>query len=149
MSDSVEKQVVDIRMADGSRRSVTIEWWPDESRNPPGAIVAITSASLREEAKGSDFFEAFQKARRTFEADGARFLCYGASKGVWPSGMARSMAAGLKAYRLFEDRRPSMDDLVHIFAAGEGMTPSTVEEQADYAEAWFKNAVERNRRNRR
>ncbi|MGI9199533.1 MAG: hypothetical protein ACR2QL_00640 [Woeseiaceae bacterium] len=132
-------------MKDGSTEAAEIEWWVDEIRQlgQPKSTVKVTVGSRSREKSGFDFFEAFQKARKPFESDGFRFLCYGASLKVWPSGMARDMGGGMKAYRLYEDRRPSMDDLVQIFASGEGVIPSTVEEQTSYAEAWFEKATGR------
>ena len=54
--------------------------------------------SLRAEA--FDFFEAFCRIRLELEQEHLLPLCYGASLDVYPSGMSRSMGAGLKAYRM-------------------------------------------------
>ena len=135
----MHKESVQVRSKDGSTEAAEIEWWSDDNRilGQPSSNVKITVDGRSRERSGFDFFEAFQKARKPFESNGFRFLCYGASLNVWPSGMARDMGGGLKAYRLCEDRRPSLDDLVRIFESGEGVIPSTAEEQTSYAEAWY------------
>ena len=50
-------------------------------------------------AEASDYFEALCHIRTQLELEELRPVCYGASRNVYPSGMARSMGLGLKAYR--------------------------------------------------
>jgi hypothetical protein len=45
-----------------------------------------------------DFFEVLCLIRVQLEPRGLRTVCYRASRNVWPSGMARDMGRGLKAY---------------------------------------------------
>ena len=117
-------------MKDGSTAMSEVKWWADPNDHSDGrATVRVTLAGQSDEKTAFDFYKAFQDARAVFEAEGCRFLCYGASLNVWPSGMARDMGIGLKAYRLHKDRNTSLDDLVPIFESGEDITPSTVEEQ--------------------
>jgi hypothetical protein len=75
--------------------------------------------------------------RRTLEAEGLLVNTYGASKNVWPSGMARSMGAGLKAYRMTPGKPSSLADLVPIFEVGPDVEPVTVAEQQKFCDQWF------------
>src|ERR1700752_894126 len=67
------------------------------------------------DAEASDYFEAFCQIRRQLEKDGLIPFCYGASLNVYPSGMARDMGLGLKAYKLTIGQHARMQDLVEIF----------------------------------
>lgn len=131
---------MDVRSPDGSLECAEIEL-----RRDSDCRVRIILNGESYEAVDSDFFTSFQQARAPFEAAGSRFLCYGASLGVWPSGMARDMGAGLKAYRLREDRPPTMEDLVDIFGSGDDVRPCTVGEQSAFADRWVRDAARRSR----
>jgi len=67
-----------------------------------GPVCKLTSAYRGKtlEAEAPDFFEALCLIRRRLESEGLIPFCYGASLNVYPSGMARDMGAGLKAYRM-------------------------------------------------
>lgn len=86
---------------------------------------------------GPDFFEALRGIRRTLEQEGIFPLVYGASKNVWPSGMARSMSAGLSAYRMTKGKQALTEDLVKILESGPDVEPSTIAEQEQYKNEWF------------
>ena len=88
-------------------------------------------------AEGDDYFDCLTAVRRTLESEGAILLCQGARRDVWPSGMARSMAAGLKAYVLVNRRPPTPDDLVDIFDPAEPGDVGTVTEQERVRDEWF------------
>ena len=103
----------------------------------------VTLDGRSAEESAFDFFSAFQVARRSFEAEGFRFLRYGASLNVWPSGMLRDMGVGSKGYKLIEGRNTTFDDLVSIFDSGDDVIPSTVEEQLAYAKAWHRDGQHR------
>jgi hypothetical protein len=66
---------------------------------------------------GYDAFEALTKVRQQIEPDGWRVGLAGALPNVWPSGMARDMGSGLKAYVLVSGVRPKPEDLVDVFSA--------------------------------
>src|SRR6185295_18354608 len=70
------------------------------------------------DAEASDYFEALCQIRLSLEKDGLIPFCYGASLNVYPSGMARDMGAGLKAYKLTIGKHARMQDLVEIFSEG-------------------------------
>ena len=88
-------------------------------------------------ADGGDYFECLVAVRHRLEREGALLLCQGARRNVWPSGMARSMGAGLKAYVLVNGRPPTTDDLVEIFDPAERDDVGTVAEQERARDEWF------------
>ena len=97
-----------------------VEWGSDPRLDPVSrAFVRVTIDGKSAEESAFDFFSPFQVARRSFEAEGFRFMCYGASLNVWPSGMLRDMGVGSKGYKLLEGRNTMADDLVSIFDSGD------------------------------
>lgn len=84
---------------------------------------------------GGDCFDALIEARRHLESQGVLVCVEGARKDVWPSGMARSMGGGRKAYRMTLGKQALKSDLVDIFA--EAQTPSSIADQEAYRRAWF------------
>jgi hypothetical protein len=84
-------------------------------------------------AEADDCFEAFCAIRRTLEADQIFPHCSGAVMNVFPSGMSRSMVAGMKGYRLTLGKQALMKDLVGIFDAEAKALPTTVAEQDEFA----------------
>ena len=89
------------------------------------------------EEKASDFFEALCRVRLRLEAEKLIPFCYGASLNVFPSGMARDMGAGLKAYRLTIGKHAK--ELVGIFDEGADVIPATVARQKEYFDEWLKS----------
>jgi len=89
------------------------------------------------EAESSDFFEAFCQIRLQLENEGLIPFCYGASLNVYPSGMARDMGAGLKAFRLTLGKHARMQDLVEVFVQGPDVIPTTVKLQQEFYEEWL------------
>jgi len=75
--------------------------------------------------------------RRELEAEGIVVCCQGARKDVWPSGMARDMAAGLQAYVLTIGRTPLRHELVAIFDPADRKLIGTVAEQERYFKLWW------------
>jgi hypothetical protein len=140
----LEQKHIDVRSKDGSTATAKIELGSDPRLySVSRAFVRVTLDGRSAEESAFDFFSAFQMARRDFEAEGFRFLCYGASLNVWPSGMLRDMGVGSKGYKLFEGRNTTFDDLVAIFDSGDDVIPSTVEEQLAYAKAWRRSVQQR------
>jgi hypothetical protein len=86
---------------------------------------------------GSDCFDALIEARRHLELQEILVCVEGARKDVWPSGMARSMGAGRKAYRMTLGKQALKSDLVDVFA--EALTPASIAEQEAYRHAWFES----------
>lgn len=92
------------------------------------------------EAEASDYFEALCQVRRKLEEEELIPFCYGASLDVYPSGMARDMGAGLKAYKLTLGKHVTKESLVDIFAEGLDMIPAYVARQREYFEQWVNGA---------
>jgi hypothetical protein len=88
------------------------------------------------EAEEWDYFEALCKIRLQLEARGHIVACYGAARNVFPSGMARDMGAGLKAYRCHLGKAAQMADLVSIFESGPDLEVASVEEQHAFHQKW-------------
>jgi hypothetical protein len=82
-------------------------------------------------AEFDDLFDCLLAIRRELERDGGRVCCLGARPDVWPSGMARQMAGGRKAYRHHPGRRPTRADLVDVFDPADCAEVVTVAEQED------------------
>jgi hypothetical protein len=83
-----------------------------------------------------DFFEALLVIRRrALEPKGLIPFCYGASLKVWPSGMARDMGRGLKAYKT--EVGAQAKELVGIFDSGPDVIPAQVVAQEEYHREWI------------
>lgn len=83
-----------------------------------------------------DFFEALLVIRRrALEPKGLIPFCYGASLKVWPSGMARDMGRGLKAYKT--EIGAQAGELVGIFDSGPDIIPAQVSAQEEYHRDWI------------
>jgi hypothetical protein len=89
------------------------------------------------EASATDFFQALCDVRGLLAKDGLIPFCYGASLNVYPSGMARDMGQGLKAYKLAVGRHARIDDLVEIFAEGPDVIPASVALQERFYRDWL------------
>jgi hypothetical protein len=85
----------------------------------------------------TDFFEALVSIRRQLQADGLAPYCYGASLNVFPSGMARDMGQGLKAYKLTLGKHAKSADLVDIFDEGTDVAPADVDAQEQFYRDWL------------
>jgi hypothetical protein len=101
----------------------------------------ISTAILGKQISCSDrdFFEAFCRVRERLESDGLIPLCYGASKNVFPSGMLRDMANGLRAYRLIMGQCTRRGDGVSIFDIGPDVEPVSVQDQAEFYRQWLES----------
>jgi hypothetical protein len=112
------------------------EFVAQEDDNGEDCVLTIHYHAGQITAHASDFFEAMCQIRKQLEVAGWRPVCYGSSLNVYPSGMARDMGSGLKAYRLELGRPATMADLVSIFDTGPDVNPSSVEEQKNFFERW-------------
>ena len=97
----------------------------------------LTFEDIHVTGSGPDYFEALVAIRRQLERSGILMCVYGASKNVWPSGMARSMGLGLKGYKMIKGKQALKQDLVSIFESGPDVEPSTVAEQEKFRDEWF------------
>ncbi|MEN8376960.1 MAG: hypothetical protein ABFS34_16150 [Gemmatimonadota bacterium] len=131
--------VIDILRPDGSTSPAVVEWWTEytESERIRHVDILFQGGSYRGSA--GDYFGALMEARPPLEHAGYRLLCYGASRNVWASGMARCMAQGLLAVL---HGRPFADGPVHIFETGPEVVPATVDEQMDFLGEWLDENAE-------
>jgi hypothetical protein len=88
-------------------------------------------------SQDSDFFEALASIRRQLQAEGLMPYCYGASLNVFPSGMARDMGRGLKAYKIALGEPARSDDLVCIFDEGVDIVAADVDAQERFFRGWL------------
>jgi hypothetical protein len=95
---------------------------------PPWRL-SLTVGNDRYFAEADDLFDCLVAIRRELEREGGRVCCAGARPDVWPSGMARQMAGGRKAYRHLPGRRPTRADLVDVFDPTDCADVVTVAEQ--------------------
>ncbi len=89
------------------------------------------------EGTATDFFQALCDVRCLLAKDVLIPFCYGASLNVYPSGMARNMGQGLKAYKLAAGRHAKTDKLVGIFAHGPDVIPASVAAQEQFYRDWL------------
>jgi hypothetical protein len=89
------------------------------------------------ESTATDFFQALCDVRDILGKDGVIPFCYGASLNVFPSGMARDMGQGLKAYRQVMGRHAKRADLVDIFSEGSDVIPASVGAQEQFHRDWL------------
>jgi hypothetical protein len=138
----VDRLEADIEMLnpDQTRGLARVEWWSVQY----SCNVSISYHAQASHSSATDFFEALAQARRPFECKGYRLLCYGASRDIWPSGMARDMGLGLRAYKLSLGQ-PGQGGY-EIFEAGPDVVASTVEEQAAFAREWWESVSKLARR---
>jgi hypothetical protein len=121
MSEYRELQVVGPSGSQVAQATVATE--------PPWSIRLVLASGLVSEAVDVDLFSALEAVRRQLEAEGLMLCCQGARPDVLPSGMARQMGGGRRAYRLRRDRRPDRTDLVDVFAPANCDDVVTVDEQ--------------------
>jgi hypothetical protein len=96
---------------------------------PPWALRLVLADGSVAEVVAADLFEALEKVRLQLEADGLMVCCQGARADVFPSGMARQMGGGRRAYRLRRDRPVGPADLVDVLDPAQPGEVVTVAEQ--------------------
>jgi hypothetical protein len=112
----------------------------DEDDDAEECRLALQYQDSELTAVADDYFEAMCRIRQQLEPTGWIPLCYGASRQVYPSGMARNMGCrGLKAYKLRIGCHASPKDLVAIFDVGPDVEPVTVIEQAEFYKGWLRS----------
>ncbi len=86
--------------------------------------------------ESSDLFAALVLFRTKLEKERWLIACNGSRLDVFPSGMAREMSRGRKAYVLKLGVRPSREDLVDIFDSAAINNIAKVSEQQAHFEQW-------------
>jgi hypothetical protein len=90
-------------------------------------------------SEATDFFDALASIRRQLQRDGLMPYCYGASLNVFPSGMARDMGQGLRAYKLTLGKHARTTDLADIFDEGADIVPADVDAQEQFYRDWLES----------
>lgn len=129
---TIEKRI-DVKTADGYTVAALVRF----RESDPDCWLQLVAAGIAETATGTDYFASFAEIRRRLAKSDLLPQCYGASRNVWPSGMARDMGEGLAAYKLTMGR--PAEERVHIFASGPDIDPVDPEEQRAFARAWFRS----------
>lgn len=132
-----ERKPATVWAADGTTIQGTFLLW-DESPDVPDAVrleLVFGGRSIAADSQAG-YFDALIRIRQTIEREGYRLLCFGASKGVYPSGMSRSMGVGDKAYRLEMGKAATSKDLISIFDTDASVAPATIEEQQTFFDEW-------------
>jgi hypothetical protein len=106
-------------------------------KNPISLECIIGSETFKTQA--NDYFECLIKLREIFEKRKWILLCNGSRYDVFPSGMARDMGKGLKAYKLEMGKPAKIEDLVNIFEEAEIEKIGTIEEQKEYYKKWVES----------
>ena len=129
-----------VQLVDRAGQVVSATFLLDEDADAEECRLILQYQDTDLPAVGDDYFEAMCRIRKHLEPVGWLPLCYGASRHVYPSGMARNMGCrGLKAYKLRIGCHASSKDLVGIFDVGPDIEPATVTEQAEFYEGWLRS----------
>jgi hypothetical protein len=111
--------------------------WNEGGFSRRTCVIKLRCDALEVEGEASDFFDAFCRVRERLEPLGLKPLCYGASRNVFPSSMARDMGEGLKAYKMRLGQPATV--LVSIFAEGPDVEPASVATQHAFWGAWLRS----------
>ena len=130
MSDTIT-HTFPLRLPDGTTTQATLKRRPRDAT----CWIQLAAGDIQDTSTSSDYFEAFTDIRRRLAKKNIFPLCYGASRDIWPSGMARDMGQGLRGYKL-KMGIPG-GEMFEIFATGPDINPVTPEEQKEYANRWF------------
>ncbi|WP_415891273.1 hypothetical protein ACMXYV_08130 [Neptuniibacter sp. SY11_33] len=103
--------------------------------------LSVTSEEFSVTAEGTDIFDSFDKIRNKLE--NITFICFGAHKYCYPSGMCRSMGNGLLVYYLEMGIKPDRNSIRRIFDFNENESEAlcvpTSHEQKVYLDEWLKS----------
>lgn len=124
---------IPLRLHDGSIIEGTlIQEFPDSL-----CRLHLTAKGINESASSTDYFTSFAHIRKRLAAQSIFPLCYGASRDIWPSDIARDLIQGLKAYRLVPGE-PARE-LFGIFEIGKDIDPVHPDEQEKFSADWLKS----------
>lgn len=116
----------------------------EESPNDEDLVLLELHFNNKKHTKTDEnFFAAMIAIRKELEVENLLLNCYGASKQVYPSGMALNMGYGRKAYKLQLGQQAKTADLVDIFETADDVEPVTIEEQQSFYQKWLKSIVKK------
>src|SRR5262245_29041783 len=125
----ITSESIRIKKADGESVEAQLTYFPDYAKRVACLQLKVPGFDPLE-AREHDYFECLVSVRRRLEAQGAKALCWGARRDVWPSFMQRDMGAGLTAYHLGDE---SNIDEQSIFSPATEDAVATVDEQRQFA----------------
>jgi len=131
--EETKQHRIPLRVQSGKIIEATLE----RKENDRSCWIRLTAEGIDEVSTASDYFESFADVRRRLVKKGIFPLCYGASRDIWPSGMARDMGQGLRGYRLVIGQQAK--EMRGIFETGEGIDPATPEEQKEFSAKWIES----------
>lgn len=91
------------------------------------------------QAHDTDYFAAMGQLRLELEKLGLLMDCWGASRNVSVSATCEELTLGRIGCRLTLGRPVLSSDYVSIFDTGEGVEPTTVEEQKAFHKSWLES----------
>jgi hypothetical protein len=133
--DKINIHVIDPSVSDDEDPTAILSF--DEDRDQ--CVLELSYKQHVYNAISSDYFESLVQIRKQLEKIGVIPFCYGASLSVYPSGMARDMGQGLRAYRLKMGVHSSTNDLVDIFSEGPDVIPAFPHLQVEYFNNWLRS----------
>lgn len=108
------------------------------TERPPNCRLVFSSPRRDALAfENSDFFECLIDLRRVLEEEGAKPLCHGARRDVFPSPMQRRTGGGLRAYQQRLGEKASEQDVVETFGEVDAEIIASVDEQRVFHEEWL------------
>ena len=135
-SNEVYREII-LKLSDGRKLKASLVYRERDAT----CWLQLTAEGITEESTNTDYFKSFTDIRRRLAKNGIFPICYGASRKVWPSGMARDMGQGLKAYKL--ELGIKGGEMVGIFETGSDVEPVTPEEQQAFEGEWFRSMTKR------
>lgn len=126
-----ETKVVNILMS-GKKSEVSLILSNDKRKC---LINAVFPNGENFDAESSDYFSALVYIRNKYP--NYIFLCKGAKKNVYPSGMSRDMGGGVIAYELTLGKRAEIKDMVNIFDYDDDNVDCTPQQQQEFFNQWL------------
>ena len=111
----------------------SVEQFPDRNWQLTAVIPGFAPMLV----SGGDLLECLRTLKRKTDPDAIRWLCHGARREAWASGMLRDMSGASKVYITKIGLPTTRSDLVPIFGAVARDAVGTVEEQDAYHHAWL------------
>jgi hypothetical protein len=131
---------ISLRDANGQQTAATVVCglrdWSENGLRHTECRVTLTWNDVKITGIDMDFFDAFCRVREQLATFELLPVCYGASRRVFISGMARDMGLGRRIYKILPDNSTSIKHLVNIFDTGADVEPVSVEEQHAFMREW-------------
>ena len=135
---------ISLKHVSGQWIPATLDWgcrdWTENGRRRTECRITLSWAGGEIQHIEGDFFYCFRQVRKQLSLHELYPVCYGASRRTIVTGMAVGMGLGQRVYKNVElGRFPQRSQLVHIFASGEDVEPTSVEEQDAFKREWVQS----------